>query len=102
MIDLLCMLIEYWMYKGPCRALLVDVAPKSQQNIGGSLFSLMLGDPLEYPLLLLIKFINIIKGIGNLSGYFVGSLQLVDYLPFLKTDIRALFTLAMFVLLGML
>lgn len=29
--------------QGPCRALLVDVAPPSQQVLGASFFSLMLG-----------------------------------------------------------
>ncbi|GAM21133.1 hypothetical protein SAMD00019534_043080 [Acytostelium subglobosum LB1] len=58
--------------QSPCRALLVDVAPPAQQGLGSSLFSIMLG-------------------IGNLLGYFMGSLSLVGLLPFMKTDIRILF-----------
>jgi len=60
--------------QGPCRALLVDVAPASQQNLGGSIFSFMLGA-------------------GNLLGYFAGSLHLIEWLPFMKTDLRALYTI---------
>eukprot|EP01132_Coremiostelium_polycephalum_P005667 gene5667-7053_t len=59
--------------QGPCRALLVDVAAPSQQGLGSSLFSIMLG-------------------IGNLLGYLMGSIHLVEIVPFMKTDIRALFT----------
>jgi len=66
--------------QGPCRALLVDLAPASQQNLGGSLFSFMMGT-------------------GNLLGYFVGSLHLTKWLPFMKTDLRALFTIGIFVLI---
>ncbi|EGG23382.1 sucrose proton symporter [Cavenderia fasciculata] len=66
--------------QAPCRALLVDVAPTSQQGLGSSLFSIMLG-------------------IGNLLGYFMGSLNLVKALPFMKTDIRALFTISIITLL---
>jgi len=65
--------------QGPCRALLVDLAPKSQQNLGGSLFSFMLGT-------------------GNLLGYLVGSLPLQKWFPFFGTDIRALFMCGMVVL----
>jgi len=64
--------------QGPCRALLVDIAPVSQQNLGGSIFSFMLGT-------------------GNLLGYLVGSLELTKWFPFFKTDLRALFTIGMFV-----
>lgn len=67
--------------QGPCRALLVDVAPPSQHNLGGSFFSFMLG-------------------CGNLIGYLTGSLKLSKYLPFFETDIRALFTIGMVVLLS--
>jgi len=67
--------------QGPCRALLVDVAPPEQQNLGGSLFSFMLG-------------------MGNLIGYFLGSQHLTKVLPFLKTDLRALFTLGMITLVS--
>jgi len=66
--------------QGPCRALLVDVAAPSQQNLGGSLFSFMLG-------------------LGNLAGYYTGSLKLTEIMPFFGTDLRALFTVAMVVLL---
>lgn len=65
--------------QGPCRALLVDVAPVTQQNIGGSFFSFMLGT-------------------GNFLGYFIGSLPLTEWLPFFGTDIRALFSIGMLVL----
>jgi len=67
--------------QGPCRALLVDIAPSNQQNLGGSLFSFMLG-------------------LGNLAGYFCGSQKLTNVFPFLKTDLRALFTIGMVVLLS--
>ncbi|KYQ91309.1 suc1-sucrose proton symporter [Tieghemostelium lacteum] len=66
--------------QGPCRALLVDVASPSQQGLGSSLFSIMLG-------------------FGNLLGYLMGSLRLSLIFPFLKTDIRALFTLSILVLI---
>ncbi|EGC35355.1 hypothetical protein DICPUDRAFT_97918 [Dictyostelium purpureum] len=66
--------------QAPCRALLVDVAAPSQQSLGSSLFSLMLG-------------------IGNLLGYMMGSINLVKVVPFMKTDTRALFTLSILVLL---
>jgi len=65
--------------QGPCRALLVDVAPPEQQAIGGSFFSFMLG-------------------IGSLVGYFTGHLKLTKFLPFMGTDTRALLTIAMIVL----
>lgn len=65
--------------QGPCRALLVDVAPADQQAIGGSFFSFMLGT-------------------GSLVGYFTGHLSLVKYFPFMGTDVRALFTISMIVL----
>jgi len=65
--------------QGPCRALLVDVAPPQQQGLGSSLFSFMLG-------------------LGNCLGYFTGHLKLVKYLPFMGTDVRALFTISMIIL----
>jgi hypothetical protein len=60
--------------QGPCRALLVDVAPADQQAIGGSFFSFMLGT-------------------GSLVGYFTGHLSLIKYFPFMVTDVRALFSI---------
>ncbi|EFA84745.1 Suc1-sucrose proton symporter [Heterostelium album PN500] len=60
--------------QSPCRALLVDVASPAQQGLGSSLFSLMLG-------------------LGNLIGYFMGSVHLIGVFPFMKTDLRALFIL---------
>ncbi|KAN0004188.1 hypothetical protein ACTFIZ_010338 [Dictyostelium cf. discoideum] len=66
--------------QAPCRALLVDIAAPSQQSLGSSLFSLMLGT-------------------GNLLGYMMGSIDLVRMVPFMKTDTRALFTLSIMVLL---
>jgi len=57
----------------------VDVAPLSQQNLGGSLFSFMLGA-------------------GNLAGYYIGSLSLTEWLPFFGTDLRALFSIGIVVL----
>lgn len=65
--------------QGPCRALLVDVAPPQQQATGSALFSFMLG-------------------FGNLLGYFTGYLNLLKYLPFFGTQYRALFTISMIVL----
>lgn len=65
--------------QGPCRALLVDVAPQEQQGTGSAYFSLMLGT-------------------GNLLGYFVGSLNLIKIVPFMATQIQALFTTSMIVL----
>jgi solute carrier family 45 protein 1/2/4 len=61
--------------QGPCRALLVDCAPAGQQQLGGSLFSFMLG-------------------FGNLAGYYTGSLPLAHMFPFFGTNLRALFTIA--------
>ncbi|KAN0035775.1 hypothetical protein ACTA71_005066 [Dictyostelium dimigraforme] len=66
--------------QAPCRALLVDIAAPSQQSLGSSLFSLMLGT-------------------GNLLGYMMGSIDLVRMVPFMKTDTRALFTLSIMVLM---
>ncbi|KAN0036660.1 hypothetical protein ACTFIV_001967 [Dictyostelium citrinum] len=66
--------------QAPCRALLVDIAAPSQQSLGSSLFSLMLGT-------------------GNLLGYMMGSIDLVRMVPFMKTDTRALFTLSIMILL---
>jgi len=66
--------------QGPCRALLVDVAPTNQQNLGGSFFSFMLGT-------------------GNLLGYFAGSLQMTRWFPFFGTDLRALFIVGILVLI---
>lgn len=65
--------------QGPCRALLVDVAPPEQQGLGSAWFSFMLGT-------------------GNLIGYFIGSLDLLKIVPFMGDKYRALFTLAVIVL----
>jgi solute carrier family 45 protein 1/2/4 len=69
--------------QGPCRALLVDIAPTDQQGLGSSFFSFMLG-------------------LGNLVGYFIGHLNLNKLLPFMGgTDVdpyRALFTISAIVL----
>jgi len=65
--------------QGPCRALLVDVAPADQQGLGGAVFSFMLG-------------------LGNLLGYLTGYVNLTKYLPFMKTEVRALFTISMCIL----
>jgi len=66
--------------QGPCRALLVDVAPADQQTMGGSFFSGMLG-------------------LGNLAGYLTGSQDLISVFPFFKTNVRALFSIGMITLL---
>ncbi|KAF2072848.1 hypothetical protein CYY_005825 [Polysphondylium violaceum] len=86
-ISIIISIIGFWILdlsnnsvQGPCRALLVDVAAPSQQGIGSSLFSLMLG-------------------LGNLLGYLMGSIQLIKIVPFMKTDTRALFTLSVIILL---
>eukprot|EP00026_Physarum_polycephalum_P006135 Phypoly_transcript_06176.p1 GENE.Phypoly_transcript_06176~~Phypoly_transcript_06176.p1 ORF type:complete len:534 (+),score=38.24 Phypoly_transcript_06176:118-1719(+) len=65
--------------QGPCRALLVDVAPQEQQGLGSAWFSFMLGT-------------------GNLLGYFIGSLNLLKVVPFMGTQYQALFTTSMIVL----
>jgi len=64
----------------PCRALLMDVAAPSQQALGGSLFSFMLG-------------------FGNLLGYFLGSLNWTRYLPFMGSSLRTVFLLSIIVLM---
>jgi len=86
-ISIVLSIIGFWILdlsnnsvQGPCRALLVDVAAQSQQGIGSSLFSLMLG-------------------LGNLFGYLMGSIHLVNIVPFMKTDTRALFTMSVIILL---
>jgi solute carrier family 45 protein 1/2/4 len=88
--------------QGPCRALLVDVAPLSQQNLGGSLFSFMLGKENISNSFLGFSFSKSsrfsLEGLGNLSGFYAGSLHLVKWLPFLGTDLRALFLIAIAVL----
>jgi len=84
-VSILVALLGFWildlsnnMVQGPCRALLVDIAPVQQQTKGGSFFSFMLGT-------------------GNLLGYFAGSLELEKYFPFLKTNVRVLFFLGIIV-----
>jgi solute carrier family 45 protein 1/2/4 len=65
--------------QGPCRALLVDVAPPEQQGEGSAWFSFMLGT-------------------GSLLAYFIGSFPLLKIVPFMQSQYQALFTLSMIVL----
>ncbi len=58
--------------QGPSRTLLVDVAPPSQHTLGNGLFSIW-------------------DSLGKISGFFVGSFELADTLPFLRDDAGPLF-----------
>ncbi|PRP80204.1 hypothetical protein PROFUN_12162 [Planoprotostelium fungivorum] len=61
--------------QGPCRALLVDIAPADQQNWGGSLFSFMLG-------------------LGNLTGYALAGVDMINVFPFMGSNQRIIFLMA--------
>lgn len=65
--------------QGPLRALLADVVHSSQHKQGNSFFALA-------------------TGIGNCMGSFLGSLKLATLLPIFRTDIQALFSSAVLVL----
>jgi len=65
--------------QGPLRVLLVDIAPPDQQNLGGSLFSGMIG-------------------LGNLVGWTIGYFKWKNYMPFLQSSYQFCFSFAMVVL----
>jgi solute carrier family 45 protein 1/2/4 len=74
--------------QGPCRALLADIAPKDQQNLGGAFFSIMLGESL------ILTFFSQFPGLGNFFGYTLGGAPLIKIFPFFGTNLRAVFSIA--------
>lgn len=66
--------------QGPIRALLADVVPPNQHNVGNAYFAFA-------------------TGIGNFTGSILGSLKLARTFTFFAEDIQALFSITAFVLL---
>ncbi|PRP75245.1 hypothetical protein PROFUN_15836 [Planoprotostelium fungivorum] len=67
--------------QGPLRTLLVDIAPTSQQGLGSSLFSGMIG-------------------LGNLVGFSIGAGSWQVWFPWLQSPYQASFTIAMILLVS--
>jgi solute carrier family 45, member 1/2/4 len=65
--------------QGPLRALMADVVPQEQQQVGNAYFAFM-------------------TGVGNFAGNMLGSLPLASILPIFDDDMRALYVIAMIVL----
>jgi solute carrier family 45, member 1/2/4 len=65
--------------QAPLRVLLVDIAPPDQQNLGGSLFSAMIG-------------------LGNLVGFSIGYFKWSTWITFLHNDYQFCFSFATIVL----
>jgi solute carrier family 45, member 1/2/4 len=65
--------------QGPLRALMADVVPQDQQQLGNAYFAFM-------------------TGVGNFAGNMLGSMPLASILPVFDDDMRALYVIAMLVL----
>ena len=73
---------------------LADIAANNQQSVRISLFSFMIGSSIISKLE-----VKLSSGTGNLAGYFVGSLDLIEKIPFIGTNLRGTFICGILVLM---